>query len=425
MALKITDFTQDIKVAAETAAIDAFIRAKKPRYSNVQSGRFQYVDLVMEGGGVLGLALVGFTYALERANLRFRSTAGTSAGAINALFLQAVAPPSVAKSKKLLNLIAKMPMDKFQDGDDSARKAVDLWLNGGSGVAKAMNFFAIKNELFDELGLNPGDAFRDWVADAMTANKVATMARLRARMNEMPKDLVILDREDPAKKTPVSAAKWSPDLALVTTELATATRMVFPQDAGLCFRHPNKVNPAEFVRASMAVPVFFEPMFVAGHPRGVAAEKRWRKHTGNPRIGVPKKLTFVDGGALSNFPISLFHSDGLPNMPTVGAKLGLESGKTEDVDTLKELLGQTISAMRFDSDRDFIRENPDYRQLVEVIDTRDHHWLNFAMKDNEKIRLFHCGVAAGRNWLERFDWAAYQQTRAELLKARQAARLTA
>ncbi|MCR6719123.1 MAG: patatin-like phospholipase family protein [Chitinophagaceae bacterium] len=47
----------------------------------------QYVDLVQEGGGVLGIALVGYTYVLEKMGIRFFSMAGTSAGAINTLLL--------------------------------------------------------------------------------------------------------------------------------------------------------------------------------------------------------------------------------------------------------------------------------------------------------------------------------------------------
>lgn len=40
----------------------------------------QYVDIVLEGGGVLGIALVGYTYAMEQAGIRFLNIAGTSAG---------------------------------------------------------------------------------------------------------------------------------------------------------------------------------------------------------------------------------------------------------------------------------------------------------------------------------------------------------
>jgi|GEM_PF-3705983 len=47
----------------------------------------QYVDLVQEGGGVLGIALVGYTYILETAGIRFFNRAGASAGASNTLVL--------------------------------------------------------------------------------------------------------------------------------------------------------------------------------------------------------------------------------------------------------------------------------------------------------------------------------------------------
>src|SRR3990170_9374 len=43
----------------------------------------QYVNLVQKGGGVLGVALVGYTYILEQMGVRFIRQAGTSAGAIN------------------------------------------------------------------------------------------------------------------------------------------------------------------------------------------------------------------------------------------------------------------------------------------------------------------------------------------------------
>ncbi|MEO5501297.1 MAG: patatin-like phospholipase family protein, partial [Ginsengibacter sp.] len=47
----------------------------------------QYVNLVQKGGGVLGVALVGYTFILEQAGIRFLRLAGTSAGAINTALL--------------------------------------------------------------------------------------------------------------------------------------------------------------------------------------------------------------------------------------------------------------------------------------------------------------------------------------------------
>ena len=52
----------------------------------------QYVDLVMEGGGTLGVALVGYLYILEQLDIRFLQLAGTSAGSIVAMLLAGGGP---------------------------------------------------------------------------------------------------------------------------------------------------------------------------------------------------------------------------------------------------------------------------------------------------------------------------------------------
>src|SRR5438309_2437650 len=62
----------------------------------------QYVNLVQKGGGVLGIALVGYTYILEQMNIRFIRLAGTSAGAINtALMAVSGAKPTPGSDRKV------------------------------------------------------------------------------------------------------------------------------------------------------------------------------------------------------------------------------------------------------------------------------------------------------------------------------------
>ncbi|ULA69192.1 MAG: hypothetical protein LZF62_410148 [Nitrospira sp.] len=102
----------------KTAVRDAQTASKGKHISDIVDGNgFQYVDFVMEGGGVLGIALTGYTYVLEQAGIRFLGIGGTSAGSINALMIAALGPPEEAKSERLLKILAGMPMASFIDGD--------------------------------------------------------------------------------------------------------------------------------------------------------------------------------------------------------------------------------------------------------------------------------------------------------------------
>ena len=84
----------------------------------------QYIDLVQEGGGVLGIALVGYTYILETAGIRFFHLAGTSAGAINTLVLAGIDSIGKAKSQQVLDVLAKQDLFEFVDVDPSLKKII-------------------------------------------------------------------------------------------------------------------------------------------------------------------------------------------------------------------------------------------------------------------------------------------------------------
>ena len=121
-------FTADSEVQS---LVNQLQQLRSKRVSDiVDEEGHQYIDLVMEGGGVLGLSLVGYTYGLEAAGIRFRSVAGTSAGAINALLVQALGTPFDAKSEKMIAAVANMPMASFQDGNKLSRLATEAWLAG-------------------------------------------------------------------------------------------------------------------------------------------------------------------------------------------------------------------------------------------------------------------------------------------------------
>ena len=62
----------------------------------------QYVNLVQKGGGVLGVALVGYTYVLEKMGIRFLRLAGTSAGAINTALMTVIGKKKKQNQSKSL-----------------------------------------------------------------------------------------------------------------------------------------------------------------------------------------------------------------------------------------------------------------------------------------------------------------------------------
>src|ERR1044071_6636874 len=68
----------------------------------------QYVNLVQKGGGVLGIALVGYTYILEEMGIRFLRMAGTSAGAINTALMAVIGNKEDPKSTRVLDIICQL-----------------------------------------------------------------------------------------------------------------------------------------------------------------------------------------------------------------------------------------------------------------------------------------------------------------------------
>src|ERR1043165_5006229 len=77
---------------------------------------YQYVNLVQKGGGVLGIALVGYTYILEQMGIRFLRLAGTSAGAINTSLMTAIGRKGDIKSEKILKQLCSLDFFKLVDG---------------------------------------------------------------------------------------------------------------------------------------------------------------------------------------------------------------------------------------------------------------------------------------------------------------------
>ena len=97
----------------------------------------QYVNLVQKGGGVLGVALVGYTYILEKMGIRFLRLAGTSAGAINTALMTVIGKKEEAKSIHILKAICDLNFFNLVDGHPAARWIIKKFITHRDFTVKA------------------------------------------------------------------------------------------------------------------------------------------------------------------------------------------------------------------------------------------------------------------------------------------------
>jgi NTE family protein len=169
----------------------------------------QYVDLVMEGGGVLGIALTGYTYILEQAGIRFLGIGGTSAGCINALMIAALGPPTNAKSEELLRILAEIPMASFIDGDADARDFSHAALQKAGMMKLLWKAAQVVDNLKEDLGLNPGRAFIDWLTGALEQAGIHTNRDLQVRLETVPPGLRLREQRTDTVLDPATSAASS------------------------------------------------------------------------------------------------------------------------------------------------------------------------------------------------------------------------
>ncbi len=415
--LTVAELTQEPDVLAAVAQAKARVAARRVSDIVDQEGH-QYVDLVMEGGGVLGVALAGYSYVLESAGLRFLGLGGTSAGSINALVIAALGAPHAAKAAKVAEIVANVKMSSFIDGDSDAQDFTKAIVGGAGKFKLAIKGAQVIDNFVEDLGLHPGRKFRSWLADQLATTGITTMRQLQASLAAPPiggYQVLPSPERDRAQEADVSSIQGR--LAVIAADITTGTKVEFPKMASLYWANPDDLNPADFVRTSMSVPGFFHPVRVSKIPQGPEARQRWDTLTSYKGTRLPKECVFVDGGIISNFPIAVFHNHSkVPRSPTFGVKLGIPSAEPSLIDSPTKLLGGVFNAARGALDQDFLVGNPDYRHLIAYIDTKDHNWLNFNLPNQDKIDLFREGAKAAAAFLEGFDWENYKHLR--LLKAR-------
>jgi NTE family protein len=312
----------------------------------------------MKGVGLVGavLRLMGAGYAFER-------IAGTSAGAIVGAMLAAG-----ATAQQLASAMARLRYDRVPD-----RGPPGLPLLGEAAG------------LLVRRGAYAGDYIHRFVADELAALGVRTFADLR--------------RNDP-NDDPNRARFQRYGLVVMATDVTRGRLLRLPWDYELLNLDPDEQLVADAVRASISIPLYFEPVVIRDGLSGA-------------------RTTLVDGGVLSNFPIEIFdRTDAvMPRWPTFGVKVipGLPAGHAELFPALAlpvlppvHLLEQVVETAIVGNDQTYL-ERPCVRRRMIEVDTSAVGVIEFDAPQETREQVVANGAAAADRFLPDWDWERFKR----------------
>lgn len=211
------------------------------------------------------------------------------------------------------------------------------------------------------------------------------------------------------------------EYVVITTDINAKIKVELPTMANLYWSEEElkHISPAEFVRASMSVPFFFEPFQKPIDRNDDSVKYAWKFWMNTKPEDINPAGVFIDGGSISNFPIDLFHSADIfyPRTPLFGVQLTSDSDLlSEKGKTSEEILkspfsfgGNIISTLKGFNDKTFLTKHTFYHLFsIQTVNCGTSSWLNFFMKRNEKEELFNRGFSAALDFLHQFDWQKYK-----------------
>jgi NTE family protein len=312
------------------------------------------VNLVLEGGGVKGIGLIGALSELDGAGFRIRRVAGTSAGAIAAALVAA----NLAAGKPLAGVkdqISSIDYKKFTEESMLRRSA------GPLGDLQA---------LMTKMGLYSGDYLVEWLGGILDDLGVTTFSQLR--------------RDDLGDAFPYS-------LVVHTADITAGKLVRLPRDYPAYGMESDRQRIVDAVRASMAIPFFFEPVTIEMAADGQTDN---RTHT----------ATWVDGGLLSNFPMEVFndlHSGVVvDSWPTVGIKLANQQAELAPPDPTNGPFDETLQILKTvlnNSNRYFV--TPEKARSTIFVDSAGLTATDFDITPDQCTTLFENGRTAAQAWL--------------------------
>jgi NTE family protein len=322
----------------------------------------QYADLVLEGGGVKGIALVGAYSVLEERGYRVRRVAGTSAGSIVGALIAAG-----MTSAEMREEMRTIDYSRFQD----------------EGLLDRLPLVGKPLSLLRELGVYQGDYAHAWVRRLLQDKGVRTF-------DDLP-------YEDTDHLPDVAGQRYR--LVVMTSDVSQGCLRRLPWDYERYGYQPGEQAVADAVRASMSIPFFFKPVRLPNRVTG-------------------RESTLVDGGLLSNFPVDVFDARGRePRWPTIGIKLSARGTATaqvnSDVHGPVSLARAMLKTMSGFYDRLHVDQASVQARTV-FVDTSGVRSIDFSLGREQSDWLYEQGRRAAERFLDgaedcpAWDWEAYK-----------------
>jgi NTE family protein len=222
--------------------------------------------------------------------------------------------------------------------------------------------------LITQKGIYEGDELLRWMKEKLSANGIETFG-----------DLIYEDTADPRRRH---------RLQMIASDVTDREMLILPRHAEKFGTKPDDLPVAEAVRMSMGIPIFFEPW-------------RWGDNL------------IVDGGLLSNFPVSLFdappgerlwHTFGLllaEDKPEESIAERLEPPDPDhDGPNIIEFGKSLLQTMLEAHDRMYV-SNASFLRTI-MIPTLGVRTTEFTLSAARKAELYESGQAAATSFLA--DW---------------------
>jgi NTE family protein len=236
-----------------------------------------------------------------------------------------------------------------------------------------LGFLADGLSVLLEDGAYEGTYLRRWLTGVLGDLGVSTFGDLRT--------------DDPGDDGSIRARYR---LTVTTTDLSRRRLVYLPWQYDEYDLDPDEQHVVDAVRASASIPYLFEPVSLKG-ARGTS--------------------TLVDGGLVSNYPISMFdRSDGRPaRWPTIGIRLDAPAPDTGDVHPVHGAVPLGISLVQSAIEAcqaEHVLQPCNVARSV-AVDTSAVSAIDFDISDEQRTALERAGRDAATKFLSGWDYAEW------------------